>query len=153
MQYIDNTLGKNTKVEGIFKSKCPKKYLQVKASLINDGTQMIAICSDITKIKAMERQQEKMRSIFFSSVAHELRTPLNSIIPIIQMILDTHLADPRVESYLKIILNSAFHLQNVIEDALDISRLENNKFQLFKEAVDVRRAASEVCEIMKFQFE
>ena len=50
---------------------------------------MIAIFSDITKIKELEGQSKKMRSIFFSSVAHELRTPLNSIIPMIKIMLDS----------------------------------------------------------------
>jgi len=74
-----------------------------------------------------------MRNNFFSSVAHELRTPLNSIIPILKMILDQlaithpHLNKRTIE-LLKVVLNSSLHLQNVIEDALDISRLENNKF-------------------------
>lgn len=36
--------------------------------------------------------------------------------------------DSRVKNYLSIILNSSLHLQNVIEDALDMSRIENNKF-------------------------
>ena len=46
--------------------------------------------------------------------------------------------DARAQNYLKIILNSALHLQNVIEDALDMSRLENNKFSIFREFFDIR---------------
>jgi len=76
-----------------------------------------------------------MRSNFFSSIAHELRTPLNSIIPIIRLILEKLMTssryltqDIKINTLLKVILNSSLHLQNVIEDALDISRLENNKF-------------------------
>ncbi len=83
-----------------------------------------------------------MRAMFFSSIAHELRTPLNSIIPMIKMILSNFQTsiDERVENYLKIILNSSMHLQNVIEDALDMSRIENNKFTIFKEMFDIKTA-------------
>ena len=93
-----------------------------------------------------------MRAIFFSSVAHELRTPLNSIIPMIRMILDTmsHTIDKRLQNYLQIILNAALHLQNVIEDALDMSRLENNKFSIYKEMSSIKRAVEEVCSLMNF---
>jgi signal transduction histidine kinase len=96
-----------------------------------------------------------MRAIFFSSVAHELRTPLNSIIPMIKMMLESmaHTLDARAKNYLKIILNSALHLQNVIEDALDMSRLENNKFFIFKEMVNIKEAIQEVCGIMRFSLE
>jgi len=55
---------------------------------MNDGSQIIAICSDITRIKVAELTLQKIRSTFFSSIAHELRTPLNSIIPILQMALE-----------------------------------------------------------------
>ncbi len=48
--------------------------------------------------------------------------------------------DARAKNYLNIILNSSLHLQNVIEDALDMSRLENNKFSIFKEMIDIREA-------------
>jgi signal transduction histidine kinase len=51
---------------------------------------------------------------------------------------------------LTLIYNSAMHLQNLIEDALDINRLENNKFEIFREVFDVRRCVAEVGEIMKF---
>ena len=84
-----------------------------------------------------------MRATFFSSVAHELRTPLNSIIPILRMVLEmipVGAISDRLINMLKVVLNSAIHLQNVIEDALDISRIENNKFTLFKEKFDIRAA-------------
>ena len=98
--------------ESVFKSKEAKKYIQVKATVINNGTQILAICTDISRIKQIEKQTQKMRSIFFSSVAHELRTPLNSIIPIIQMIKECFQStiDPRMLGYLNIILNAGIHL-------------------------------------------
>ncbi|TNV85960.1 hypothetical protein FGO68_gene11327 [Halteria grandinella] len=142
------------KVNAVFKSKEPRRYIQVKTSLINNGTQIIAICTDITSVKEMEMQGQKMRATFFSSVAHELRTPLNSIIPILKMVLDLMpMTGERMQNYLKVVLNSSMHLQSVIEDALDISRLENNKFTLYKEQFDIRAAVNEVCEIMKFQID
>lgn len=141
--------------EGIFKRKNPKTYIQVKTALLNEGTQIIAICSDITRIKAIELEGQKMRATFFSSVAHELRTPLNSIIPILKMALDLlqSASISKVSQYLQIALNSSVHLQSLIEDALDISRLENNKFTLNKELFNIREAVQEVCDIMKFQLE
>ena len=71
----------------------------------------------------------------------------------IKLLLDNFVNElnPRVKNYLEIILNSAYHLQNVIEDALDMSRLENNKFQIFNELFDVRKAVEDVCNIMRFQ--
>jgi two-component system, sensor histidine kinase and response regulator len=88
--------------------------------------------------------------MFFSSVAHELRTPLNSIIPMTR-ILQTLVGDLKSQKYLTIILNSSLHLQNVIEDALDMSRIENNQFEIISEFFNVRSAVEEVSSIMSFQ--
>ena len=55
-------------------------------------------------------------------------------------ILQTLIGDERAKKYLGIILNSSLHLQNVIEDALDMSRIENNKFEVNSEFFDVRSA-------------
>lgn len=121
--------------------------------MINNGKHILAICTDITHIKEVEIRSQKMRSMFFSSVAHELRTPLNSIIPILRMMLELMKDEmsPKAYNYLKVILNSSLHLETVIEDALDMSRLENNKFSIFKQRFNIKEVVEEVCEIMRFQ--
>lgn len=121
---------------------------------------MIAIATDVTSIKEFDKHGKKLRSMFFSSVAHELWTPLNSIIPIVKMVIANvdrfspgmqDAEKQRLLKYLKIILNSALHLESVIEDALDISRLENNKFQIFEDVFSLSDAVEEVSQIMRFQ--
>ncbi len=87
----------------MFKTKTPKKlYLQVKPSLINDDKDTIVFMNDFTKIKELESTSNKVRSMFFSSVAHELRTPLNSIIPITAILLGL-IKDPGAIKFLRII--------------------------------------------------
>lgn len=56
----------------------------------------------------------------------------------------------KVTKFIKIVLNSSLHLQSVIEDALDISRLENNNFTLFKEQFNIKKAIKEVADILRF---
>lgn len=99
-----------------------------------------------------------MRATFFSSVAHELRTPLNSISPIIKLVLGIlnegdSSQSSRTIRLLNIVLNSSIHLQNVIEDALDISRIEKNKFTIFYENFNIRDTVQEVSDVMKFQID
>jgi signal transduction histidine kinase len=115
----------------------------------------VAVCSDITRIKELEEASQRIREMFFSSVAHELRTPLNSIIPVIKMIIDfySNQLDEKFRGYMHIIYNSSMHLLNVIEDALDMSRIENKKFSILLEFMDIREAVKEVSEIMRFQVE
>ncbi|TNV84857.1 hypothetical protein FGO68_gene13357 [Halteria grandinella] len=153
-----NSYIQSEKVDSIFKSHQPRRYIQVRSQLINNGSQIMAICTDITRLKDVEAQARQMRSSFFSSIAHELRTPLNSVIPILKLVQQFLSAKgpinvEKIARFINIALNSSMHLENVIEDALDISRLENNKFQIFKETIEVRDCVRQVLDIMKFQVE
>ena len=64
--------------------------------------------------------------------------------------LEEQETDPKKKLYLKIILSSAYHLHHIIEDALDMSRFDNKRFELFKSLFNVRQAVQEVCQIMDF---
>lgn len=57
----------------------------------------------------------------------------------------------KIAELIRIVNNSVIHLQNIIEDALDISRIENNNFQINKEILDIKNVVNEVCDIMNFQ--
>ena len=82
---------------------------------------------------------------------------MNTVIPILILVMQSLSPDcpqyDRLSKYLKIIFNSSIHLQNVIDNALDISRIENNQFQLFLEVYEIRKSIEKVFEIMDFQIE
>ena len=116
----------------------------------------MAVCTDITRIIELEKQGRMLRAKFFSSVAHELRTPLNSVIPIVKLLIAILAARqppdlPKVLQLLTIVQNGTIHLENVINDALDVTRLENNKFEIHKEPFRIRDSLKDVYDIMKFQ--
>ncbi len=119
----------------------------------------------------MQKEAQKIKQHFFASVAHELRTPLNTIIPILKMLIEklkvktqndrarfvspppNELKNEEVLHMLQIVYNSSIHLSNVIEDMLDVTRIENKQFSIFKTIFDFRQAVNEVCEIMRFQLQ
>lgn len=59
----------------------------------------------------------------------------------------------KIKELINVVLNSSQHLESLIEDALDISRIENNNFSLFMELINIRDAISEVQKIMEFQIQ
>lgn len=65
----------------------------------------------------------------------------------------SRITDPKSLQLLQIVLNSARHLESLVEDALDLSRLENGRFSLCKEDAEIRSTVLGVLEIMKFQAE
>ena len=85
--------------------------------------------------------------MFFTSIAHELRTPLNSIIPMTKR-LEQITTDEKSLKLIQIIKNSSIFLSNIIEDALDLSRIENDKFKINEEFCNIKNEVQEVLEIM-----
>lgn len=68
-----------------------------------------------------------MKMLFYTSTTHELRTPLNGIIGVLQM-MEPFVTQNRAKELLNIATNSAHHLESLIEDVIDLSRIENGHF-------------------------
>lgn len=82
------------------------------------------------------------RTLFFTNMTHELRTPLNAIIGFSELLASDTFAAKRVE-YAKLIHGSGKHLLALVNDLLDVSRIEAGKLQMNFEPVDFRELAEE----------
>lgn len=82
------------------------------------------------------KKAEKIKSDFLSNMSHEIRTPLNAIIGFIKLIKENK--NGQSEEYLNIVENSSEQLLFIINDILDLSKIENNKIVLEKEVFNTR---------------
>ena len=84
-------------------------------------------------------QNEKMKSEFISSVSHELRTPLTAINGWGETILEDPNDDPaQMRRGIRIILNEARRLSTMVEELLEFSKMEDGRFTLHMEQVDLQ---------------
>ena len=84
-------------------------------------------------------QNEKMKSEFISSVSHELRTPLTAISGWGETILEDPTGDPRqLRRGIRIILNESRRLSTMVEELLDFSKMEDGRFTLQIEEMDLQ---------------
>lgn len=75
-------------------------------------------------------QANKAKSVFFSNMSHDIRTPMNAIVGFTALAI-THIDQKeQVEEYLKKIMTSGDHLLSLINDVLDMSRIESGKIRL-----------------------
>ena len=81
---------------------------------------------------------------------------MNSVIPILKLVLEMLLNNrnsfniARMQELVQIAHNSSIHLQNVVNDALDVARIENNKFEINRSRFNIREALKDVYDLMKF---
>lgn len=109
---------------------------------------VVVTMRDITK----EREASKMKSEFVAHVSHELRTPLASIRAYVEMLVDGEAADEQTRSeYYEIIQTSADRLGRLIDNMLNISRIEAGTVRINKEPVAISMIVKEVADVIRPQ--
>src|SRR5207247_8620680 len=119
-----------------------------------DGTLVSSAIRDITERKRLqERMQEasRLKSEFLANMSHELRTPLNAIIGFAELMHRGKVGpvSPQHEEYLGDILTSSRHLLQLINDVLDLAKVESGKMEFRPEPVDLAGLVNEVCDILR----
>lgn len=116
-------------------------HLLVRASRL-EGAEfgVFAVFVDVTEI----RRLESVRRDFVANVSHELRTPVTAIRSAAET-LQVAAADPQAAAtFMEIIERNAERLQDLVEDLLDLSRIESQKYILKPERLDIGEAFAEV---------
>jgi PAS domain S-box-containing protein len=138
------------------------KHIRGQGTTVKNGagvaTHLFGTIQDITEQKEAEEdrlarkaaeQANAAKSEFLSRMSHELRTPMNSILGFAQL-LEMSQKEPLTSSQharVEQILKAGQHLLNLINEVLEISRIEAGKMDISLEAVDVERVAAEVLDL------
>ena len=93
----------------------------------------------------------KAKSTFLSNMSHDIRTPMNAIIGFATLALDDIRDGKKVQDYLSKILSSSNHLLGLINDILDMSRIESGKVVLEEQETDLVTTLQELQSIMEGQ--
>ncbi len=105
---------------------------------------------DIAQKEAVEEalvqaeRANKAKSTFLSNMSHDIRTPMNAIIGFTTL-AQSHMEDKKlVESYLEKILSASKHLLSLINDVLDMSRIESGKLQIEEDEMSISEVVRDV---------
>lgn len=123
-----------------------------------DGVFVTAAIRDTTERKRLmeeenRRMQEanRLKSEFLANMSHELRTPLNAIIGFSELMYHGKVGSvsPEHKEYLGDILTSARHLLQLINDVLDLTKVEAGKMEFHAEVLDLGQVVKEVRDILR----
>ncbi|MDQ0214973.1 two-component system phosphate regulon sensor histidine kinase PhoR [Oikeobacillus pervagus] len=116
----------------------------------DDWKGILIVFHDITELKKLE----SMRKDFVANVSHELKTPITSIRGFTETLLDGAIHDQEaLISFLQIILKESERMQTLIKDLLDLSKIEQNGFELNIEHVYLRPIILDIIDTLNNQME
>jgi len=109
----------------------------------------LSIREDITSQKEAEKalrralnkaeESDKLKTAFLANMSHEIRTPMNGIIGFSEFLLKNDLSDDKRKEYAGIVIESSKRLLTIVNDILDISKIEAGAIQLNYESVNINK--------------
>lgn len=116
--------------------------------------------SDISKKKEHELQlieaknqaenAKKVKELFLANISHELRTPINGIIGLSSLLINTNLDDAQ-KQMVKLLDVSSQSLLGVINDVLDLSKIESGKFSIVRKEINLKEQLQSLTNLLRFK--
>lgn len=120
-------------------------------------THFVAVKEDITALREVQESlriakeaadaASRAKSDFLASMSHEIRTPMNAIIGMADLLWETEMTEQQ-RQYVRIFKSAGENLLDLINDILDISRVESGRLILEKKDFHIREAIEKACEVM-----
>ena len=136
---------KSVKRQLVLSLQIERKYFEVYGAPIignvDEWKGIVLVFHDITELKRLEQ----MRQDFVANVSHELRTPITSIKGFSETLLDGDLKNEKIiRDFLTIVLKESERMQALIQELLELSKIENQEFKLSLTKVDLNNIISEI---------
>jgi two-component system cell cycle sensor histidine kinase PleC len=116
-----------------------------------DITEKVLAERTLREAKAVAEAANLAKSRFLANISHELRTPLNAVLGFSE-VLENGIAgplQPRQMEYVGLIRQSGAHLLHVINEILDLARIDAGKLELYEEVIDPRRVVDGCTALVK----
>lgn len=146
-----NTAGEITHVLGFAVDVTERKLAEKKLQLLNEEleTRVEQRTADIKAAKEEAERANQTKSEFLSRMSHELRTPLHAIIAFSDLILYEKDLDPKLEKHIQHINKAGDHLLALIDDVLDLARIESGELTILVKPVKLQGVLEECYSLIK----
>lgn len=122
---------------------------QLAASL----NQMCQSLQDMSGEKHHAEEANQFKSQFLANMSHEIRTPLGAILGFAELLKENNLSEENRQQYLNIITRTGTTLVSIINDILDLSKVEAGKLEISKEVCSLKEITNDMHELLKIRSE
>lgn len=147
-------VSKESKFVSIWGKEIFAKYYLVPIIIGNQVKSVLANVEDITSIKDTEKvlidlknkaeESDRLKTAFLANMSHEIRTPMNAICGFSNLLLDGNLSKDQKENFVEIININSMQLLSIINDIIDISKIESGQISLSNVKFNVNELLNEV---------
>ncbi|MBT8317702.1 MAG: PAS domain S-box protein [Lutibacter sp.] len=125
--------GKKFPAEILLTSISNKPNNKVVHGVLRDITERKIIETQLIESKKKAEESNRLKTEFINNMSHEIRTPMNGILGFSEFLADSNISDEKRLNFVKIIQNSGHQLLKIIDDILEISKLETKQIKIFEE--------------------
>jgi PAS domain S-box-containing protein len=120
--------------------------------LLGGAISLSQLVREIDEQRAVAFEASRLKSEFLANTSHELRTPLTAILGFLRLIMDGAVKDPEKQrEFLTIAHESAENLLNIINDVLDLAKIEAGRLEVHFAPVPVRKVLDDIATLFKHQ--
>ncbi|TKG94081.1 PAS domain S-box protein [Puteibacter caeruleilacunae] len=137
-------------------ANAPKEFRKKDLSVIQKIANIFALAiirkqseEQIVKEKQKAIKSDQLKSAFLANMSHEIRTPMNGLMGFIDLLHDIQPGDADYRRYINVVSDCSRQLLNIINDILDISKIEVGELKIFKENTDMHQVLNEVTSLAK----
>jgi signal transduction histidine kinase len=112
--------------------------------IVTDITERLHFIENLKHAKAEAEESDRLKTAFLANMSHEIRTPMNSIIGFSNLLNEADLKPDKKENYLQHILQSSKLLLNLIDDIIDISKIEAGQININPVSCNINEIVKEV---------
>ncbi len=120
-----------------------KKFYRI-AGIASDITEQKNIIQELRIAKLKAQESDRLKTSFLANISHEIRTPMNGIVGFAEMINQENIDPALKKEYENIISLSSQQLLHIIDDIVDISKIEANQLSINKSTCNINELISEL---------
>lgn len=112
--------------------------------VIKDVSDLMRIENDLKEARDRAEESDRLKTSFLANMSHEIRTPMNGIIGFANLMRDPGLKEDKRDLFLKHIDQSSNQLLNIIDDIIDISKIESGQLKISNRPVQINMVLDEI---------